>query len=157
MTMTDIMIRTANLDDLETLLEFEQGIIKAERPFDPMLRADPISYYDLKALVLSSETEVLVAQVDSHIVASGYAQIRPSKPYLKHSFHAYLGFMYVEPDYRGKGINQLILNDLKKWSQSQNVHHFVLTVYPDNDIAIRAYQKAGFRKNLIEMTLSLNK
>lgn len=154
--MKGTIIRTATLDDMEILLEFEQGIVKAERPFDPMLKADPISYYDLKELVLSSQAEVLVAQYQNKIVAAGYAQIRPSKPYLKHSFHSYLGFMYVEPDYRGKGINKLILNALKKWSETQNVDHFVLTVYADNDIAIRAYEKAGFKKDLIEMTLSLS-
>jgi len=154
--MTDIIIRTATLDDMETLLEFEQGIITAERPFDPMLKADPISYYDLKKLVLSTEAEVIVAQHQDLIIAAGYAQIRQSKAYLKHRFHSYLGFMYVAPDYRGKGINQLILNGLKKWSQSQNVHHFVLTVYADNDVAIRAYERAGFKNNLIEMTLSLS-
>ena len=43
-------IRTATLDDLETLYRFEQGIILAERPFDPTLAKDPISYYDLKEL-----------------------------------------------------------------------------------------------------------
>ena len=36
--MTTISIRTANLNDLETLLEFEQGVIKAERPMDSFLR-----------------------------------------------------------------------------------------------------------------------
>ncbi|MBL4941420.1 MAG: GNAT family N-acetyltransferase [Colwellia sp.] len=154
--MTDINVRKATLDDMETLLEFEQGIVKAERPFDPFLKADPISYYDLKELVLSSQAEVLVAQYHDKIIAAGYAQVRPSKPYLKHRFHCYLGFMYVELNYRGRGINQLILHGLKKWSQSQDVHHFVLTVYAENDIAIRAYEKAGFKKDLIEMTLSLS-
>jgi len=154
--MNDIIIRTATTDDMETLLKFEQGIITAERPFDPMLKADPISYYDLQALVISSQAEVIVALYQDKIIAAGYAQIRASKPYLKHDFHAYLGFMYVEPDYRGKGINQLILDALKKWSQSHNIYHFVLTVYADNDTAIRAYEKAGFKKNLIEMTITVD-
>lgn len=32
--MSDIMIREATILDLPTLLEFEQGVIEAERPMD---------------------------------------------------------------------------------------------------------------------------
>ena len=49
--MSDIIIRDARLEDLPVLLEFEQGIVTAERPFDPTLAADPISYYDIKRLI----------------------------------------------------------------------------------------------------------
>ena len=38
--MIEPSIRHATLDDLETLLSFEQGIIAAERPFDETLRSD---------------------------------------------------------------------------------------------------------------------
>lgn len=37
--MHQIIIRKAHANDLEKLLEFEQGIITAERPFDPTLKA----------------------------------------------------------------------------------------------------------------------
>lgn len=152
--MTEISIRRANLDDMCTLLDFEQRIITAERPFDSCLKADPISYYDLKALVLSDEAEVLLAEISGEIVGSGYAQIRQSQPYLQHEQHAYLGFMYVEPNSRGCGVNESIISALKQWSKSRHVHHFSLEVYAGNQRAIRAYEKSGFKMNLVEMCLS---
>lgn len=153
--MNDIIIRSANLNDMSTLLEFEQGIISAERAFDTYLKADPISYYDLEQLILSESAEVVVAEINHKIVGSGYAKIKESKAYMEHDFHAYLGFMYVESAQRGKGINELILNFLKQWSKAQNVYHLTLDVYADNQAAIRAYEKAGFSKNLIEMKVCL--
>jgi ribosomal protein S18 acetylase RimI-like enzyme len=154
--VTDIAKRIANLDDMVTLLEFEQQIIAAERPFDNELKNEPISYYDLEALILSAKAEVFVAETDNKIVGSGYAEIRKSKSYKKHSYHSYLGFMYVEPAFRRKGVNKLILDALKEWSNSQQVFHFSLDVYADNKAAISAYEKAGFKSNLIEMSLSLD-
>jgi len=154
--VTDIEIRNANLADMDTLLEFEQQVIAAERPFNDDIKNELISYYDLEELIASDKAEVLVAEMNNKLVGSGYAKILSSKPYMKHTHHAYLGFMYVEPAYRGKGINKLILNSLKEWSKDKGVFNFSLDVYAENQPAIRAYEKAGFKSNLIEMTALLD-
>ena len=143
--------RTATLDDLPTLLEFEQGIIEFERPFDPTLAPDPISYYDLGALLKSNDAEVMVATVGEEVVGSGYAKIKKSKAYVLPEMHAYLGFMFVTPDHRGKGINQGLTEALIEWAKSRNIKEVRLDVYADNPSAIRAYDKVGFKKNMVEM------
>ena len=53
--MTTISIRKANLDDLETLLEFEQGVIKAERPMDSFLGDGTLSYYNIPELITAKK------------------------------------------------------------------------------------------------------
>jgi len=154
--MDDITYRSATLEDLPTLLEFEQGIILAERPFDTTLKPDPISYYDLKELILSKKAEVLVAEHNNVLIGSGYAKIMTSKPYHTHAQHAYLGFMYVKPNYRGQGVIQNITEGLKNWSRANHVFEARLEVYNDNASAIKAYEKSGFTKNLVEMRMPLN-
>ena len=154
--MTEIKIRKASLLDLEQLLAFEQDLIKTERPFDPTLKPDPINYYDLRSLLASSLAEVVVAEADNKIIASGYARIDKSKPFLKHSQHAYLGFMYVVPEYRGQGINKKIMDVLKDWAVSQNITEFSLEVYYDNISAIKAYEKIGFSRYILEMRYNLD-
>ena len=37
------IVRKATLDDLPTLLLFEQGVIEAERPFDPTIKSGDIN------------------------------------------------------------------------------------------------------------------
>lgn len=151
--MDNFTVRSAKIEDLEILLNFEQGIIKAERPYDPSLAKGPITYYDLKELVFSDKTEVVVVTYNSKLVASGYAQIRKGKPYLDHELYAYLGFMYTHPDFRGKGINKKVVDALVKWSKSKDVKEVRLTVYEENLGAIKAYEKVGFKKHLIEMRI----
>jgi GNAT superfamily N-acetyltransferase len=154
--VNEIEIRSASLDDLNTLLEFEQQVVEAERPFNDDIKNGAVSYYDLEELILSTKAELLVAEFENKAIGSGYAKILKSKPYMKHEFHAYFGFMYVEPTFRGRGINKKILNSLKEWSRSHGVVNFSLDVYAENQSAISAYEKAGFKSNLIEMTMSLD-
>ena len=153
--MNPILTRSATVEDLDTLLQFEQGIVAAERPFDPTLKAGEIHYYDLKALILAPDSEVIVATSGQEIVGSGYAQIRLAKDYNAHDRFAYLGFMYVKPAFRGQGINGLVLEALTSWSRSQGITEIRLEVYAENAGAKRAYEKAGFTPNLLEMRINL--
>ena len=155
-TMIEIKIRKASLVDLEQLLAFEQDLIKTERPFDPTVKPDPVNYYDLKAMLFDPHIEMVVGEVNNKIIASGYARIDKSIAYSKHSHQAYLGFMYVLPEYRGQGINKKIMDVLKKWATVQNVTEFRLDVYYGNVSAIKAYEKFGFSKYFLEMRFNLD-
>ena len=79
--MGKVTIREATLKDLPILLQFEQGVIAAERPFDHTLK-NPANYYDLKMMIAASHIRLIVAEVDKVIVASGYARIESAKHYL---------------------------------------------------------------------------
>ena len=144
--MDEIIIRKAVHSDLDTLLEFEQGIVKTERPFDGTLKAGEIHYYDLEAMITDEDVQLLVAECKGELAGSGYARIEDVKNYLKHPQHAYLGFMYVKPAFRGMGINQMIVEGLKQWCRERNITEMRLEVYDENLEAIRAYEKAGFKR-----------
>jgi len=151
--MQEYITRSAALSDLETLLEFEQGIIAAERPYDPTLRNGQISYYDLSELIVSDRAEVIVIEHRGNLVASGYATIKNARHYLDHEEYSYLGFMYTHPDFRGRGLNRMVVAALRKWSENKGLTEIRLTVYDDNIGAIKAYEKVGFKKHIIEMRL----
>ena len=155
--MIDIKYRTADIDDLTTLLDFEYEIISFERAFDSNLKPDPTHYYDLKATLLSQEVEVVVAHINNNIIASGYAKIVNAKPYHINSQYAYLGFMYVKPEFRGKGVIQNIIETLLQWSKNRGLEEARLEVYNDNVNAIKAYEKVGFKKHMIEMKMYIKK
>jgi GNAT superfamily N-acetyltransferase len=146
----EITLRKATEDDLNILLGFEQELILAERPFDPTLR-DPVRYYDINFMLESPTVELIVAQHNEEIIGCGYARKDPSKHYLKHTQHAYLGFMYVVPEYRGKGANKMIINRLTQWANKQGLNEMRLEVYAENISAIKAYEKAGFTNYMMQM------
>ena len=154
--VSDIIIREATLDDLPVLLGFEQGIITAERPFDPTLKKEEINYYSIRDMILASDVQVVVAEVENKLVASGYARIEKAKPYLDHENYAYLGFMYVDPAFRSQGINNMIIDALKKWSLGKNITELRLQVYDENISAIKAYTKAGFSRYMLIMRIRLD-
>lgn len=150
-------LRRAQLEDLPILLEFEQGVIEEERPCDDSIRKADAKYYDLNYFLTDANTNLQLVEHDGQVVACGYAQLRPSQAAFVHDRHSYLGFMYVEPGFRGQGVNQLILDSLISWSKDKGVYDFYLDVYTENPAAIRAYEKVGFRASMIEMKLKLNK
>jgi len=153
--MSDIIIRAAVQADLPILKEFEQGIIATERPLNACLKSEHICYYDIGALIDGEGSCVMVAEDDGVLVGSGYARIKKSKAHLTHSFHAYLGFMYVASTHRGQGVNQLVIQALISWGKTQGMQEFYLEAYAENCSAIKAYEKLGFKASLIEMKLPL--
>ncbi|MEP7256104.1 MAG: GNAT family N-acetyltransferase [Ferruginibacter sp.] len=153
--MEQIIIRKATLNDLDTLLVFEQGVIYAERPFDPTLKKEHTHYYDIENMITATDVEIVVAELDGEVIGSGYARIENAKPYLQHLQHAYLGFMYVVPAHRGKGINKMIIDALAAWSVTQNITELRLDVYQENEAAIKAYEKTGFTKHMVAMRKGL--
>lgn len=154
-SMSEIIVRKAKLEDLAQLLIFEQAIIDYERAFDSTIAEKNANYYDLKGMLNAKEVKLVVAECRGKLVGSGYAHVMSSEPYLKHRQNAYLGFMYVEPDFRGRGINRLIMQDLKNWCLMQGVREVRLDVYDANQVAVSVYEKAGFSKNLVEMRMVL--
>lgn len=151
----EAIVRKATLKDVPILLDFEQGLILAERPMDPTLKEEKISYYDVSAFIKDTDSELFVVELKGEIVASGYAKIIDDRPYLKHKKQGYLGFMFVPETHRGNGYNKLIMNALMKWCSERGVFEIRLDVYDANYSAIRAYEKAGFSKHLINMRLNI--
>lgn len=149
-------LRKATLADLPKLLEFEQALIQVERPMDVTIKEGQISYYDIAAFIKDSMTQVLVIDFKGEIVASGYAQIKKDRHYLKHDLQGYLGFMYVSEDHRGKGLNKRLIDELMLWCKNKGVHEIRLAVYQDNPSAIKAYEKVGFEKHLITMRVDIS-
>ncbi|KAA0991905.1 GNAT family N-acetyltransferase [Dyadobacter aurulentus] len=152
--MDAIEIRKAKLEELPTLLQFERGIVEAERPFDETFVKEDFKYYDLAKMIESDEAEVVVALVNGQLAGSGHARILPAKPYNQFDRYAFLGFMYVVPEHRGKGINKLIIKSLVEWAKAKGLPEVRLQVYDDNKPAVTAYEKVGFKKHLTEMRLT---
>ncbi|WP_405383619.1 GNAT family N-acetyltransferase [Maribacter sp. LLG6340-A2] len=148
-----LKIREANQDDLPALRVCEQEVIKAERPMDPTIKKGEVTYYDLEALISDPRAILLVACDQEKVVGTGYALEKPARPYLDHTHYAYLGFMYTHSSYRGKGVNGQIMKRLRQWAQANGLSELRLTVYSNNEPALRAYEKVGFTDHMIEMRM----
>ena len=63
--------------------------------------------------------------------------------------------MFTHADHRGKGINFKSMLSLKVWCLTQDIVELRLDVYNDNPSAIKAYEKVGFKKHLINRRVGL--
>ncbi len=151
--MSDYTIRPATRNDVPALRIAEQAVIAWERPFDHNLAKDPISYYDLDNMFDREDVLLILAEVNGQLAATGYIMRRPNKPYEAQPYHGYIGFMYTSPEHRGKGIATAIIGRLRQWATEKGLKDIRLEVYDQNASAIRAYEKAGFKKVLTEMRL----
>jgi GNAT superfamily N-acetyltransferase len=149
-------VRRAEPSDLPYLVQFEQMVIDAERPYDPTLRPSSIQYYDLEGMLADKES-VLIAVMEEadEILATGYARIEAAKPRYLFDHYAYLGFMCVRPDYRGQGLIQQLIAYLSDWVAAKGINEMRLEVYSGNIAAIRAYEKLGFQPYMLQMRLTI--
>jgi GNAT superfamily N-acetyltransferase len=154
--MSVISVREAKPADLEALLQCERGIVSWERPFDDTLKEGEIHYYDLAAMIGADDVHLVVAECEGRVVGSGYARIEQGKAYQKFERYAYLGCMYVLPEFRGRGVNALVLTELKAWCRLRNINEMRLEVYSFNEPAIKAYEKAGFKPILTWMRMGVD-
>ena len=153
--MEAVKLIKALLSDEPLLLEFEQKVLATERPYNSAIKLTAAYYYDLEVLLTSTKSYLAIVEVADTVVGFGYAQIRESKQSLTHDFHSYLSFMYVAPEYRGRGINKSIIKSLIQWSKKQGISACYLDIYSENKAAIQAYEKVGFVTSMIEMKLNL--
>lgn len=147
------IIRKATLADLPVLNVFLQELIKVERPMDASLEQKKhITYYNISDLITAKNSELYVAVTDNdEIIGSGYGQIRQNKTHFSHKEHGYVGFMFVKDKYRGRGVSKQILDTIFDWFRLHGIKETRLSVYYNNPSAIKAYEKVGFKKNLIDM------
>ena len=153
--MAVISTRPAKIDDLKALQEFEQGIIKVERPLDPFLKAGRIYYYNIEELITAEDVNLLVAVSNNEIIGSGYVRIEKSSEYHKNKKNGYVGFIYVKPEFRGKRISTIILESLKHWAKKRGLNELRLDVYQNNTSAIKSYERFGFNKSMINMRMEI--
>ncbi|MBL4604691.1 MAG: GNAT family N-acetyltransferase [Flavobacteriaceae bacterium] len=151
----EIKIRKATLDDLQVLLEFEQGIIEAERPMDVTLKRENTKYYDLPFLINNEHIELVVAVENEELIGVGYARAVKAREYVQFDEFSYLGFMFTKTEHRGKGVNKKIMDYLYDWSLARGIYEVRLEVYPNNPGAIRAYEKVGMKTTMLTMRIDL--
>jgi len=150
-----ITIRKATIEDLPVLFEFEQGVLRAERPMDETLKLKNTYYYDIPNLIEDSSVELVIAELDGVIAGCGYAKIKKARDCFQFDQFSYLGFMFTKEDYRGRGVNKKIMNYLYDWSLSKGINEVRLEVYPTNIPAIKAYEKSGMTCSMQTMRIDL--
>ncbi len=137
-----VEIRSARARDVRALAELIAGVA-AERRFirtEEVDRSRLRRYRDASRRSWTPHQANIVAEADGRIVGN-LGITREDAPVTRHI--ASLG-MAVAPEWRGRGVGAALLAEAFSWARWAEVEKIELTVYPQNDRAIRLYERFGF-------------
>ncbi|MFH2109021.1 MAG: GNAT family N-acetyltransferase [Patescibacteria group bacterium] len=99
---------------------------------------------DLFDQVIVSSNSVIFLAVEKHKYA-GIATIHKIPQIRKGGYCAEIEEMFVEPEFQGKGVAQLLIDAIVKWAKKENINTVRLESSNELKRAHGFYEKAGFR------------
>lgn len=127
--MTDkVNLATARVGDLAAVMRV------MDAAFDPVY-GEAWSGAQLLTLFALPSARVRVAWDGEH--PCGFSAARIAGP------ESELLLLAVDPDYRGRGIGSLLMDDWQLWANSQGAEEYFLEMRADND-AVHLYRGCGF-------------
>jgi ribosomal protein S18 acetylase RimI-like enzyme len=156
-----IRIRPAAPADLPSLGRLGALLVQMHHEFDPQrfIAASPrteVAY----AAYLGSQLDkpnlvVLVAERDGEVLGYSYAGVE-GPDYM--SLRGPAGVLYdivVDPAHRGHGVGRMLLDATLAALTARGAPRAVLSTAERNEAAQRLFERAGFRRTMIEMTREL--
>lgn len=139
-----MIIRKADYNDVKILNNFLTLLIRDEKQYDLGIDENFIVTNMYENYIDDSSKLIIVAEEDHQIVGYLYGIIKPIDDTYKY-ITAKLDALYVDSNYRNRGIATSLIEYFKKWAVSKNVHKIEVNVWCNNIKAKRLYEKAHFK------------
>ena len=155
-------IRPATLKDVGAIGRLGALLVREHHDFDPQrfIAATPQTekgYGSFLGTQLEEPTIViLVAEREGEVIGYTYSGIEGTD-YM--SLRGPAGVMYdivVDPDHRQQGVGRLLVDATLDALKRKGAPRVVLSTAERNDAAQRLFDRAGFRRTMIEMTRELD-
>jgi phosphinothricin acetyltransferase len=141
-TVPPLRIRTATIADATAICRiYNQGIQDRVATLETEERTPEERAQWLAAR--GPRHPVLVAEGDDRVV--GWASLNVFNARRAYDHVADLS-LYVERDWRGRGVGRRLLEALVERARALDYHKLVLAAFPWNEAGMRAYGRAGFRE-----------
>ncbi|MFL5498287.1 MAG: GNAT family N-acetyltransferase [Gemmatimonadaceae bacterium] len=158
---TTVSIRRATQADVPTIGRLGALLVRTHHEFDPerFIAARPGTAQGYGSFLGTQLDEpdiiVLVAELEGKVIGYTYAGI---EDYDYMSLRGPAGALYdivVDPDHRGRGVGRRLLHATLEALKVRGAPRVVLSTAERNEPAQRLFEKAGFRRTMIEMTREL--
>jgi len=155
-------IRPATLKDVGAIGRLGALLVREHHDFDPQRFIAATSQTEkgygsfLGTQLKEPNIVVLVAERDGEVVGYTYSGVEGTD-YM--SLRGPAGVMYdivVDPDHRQQGIGRMLVEATLEALKSKGAPRVVLSTAERNAAAQRLFDRAGFRRTMIEMTRELN-
>ncbi len=156
-----MLIRPATLDDLPALGRLGAHLMRVHHDFDPLRflapGSDPESGYArfLGEQIGDPDCVVLVADERGRVVGYVYAGIEPLSWKELRDECGYVHDLVVDGSARDAGAGTRLLEAAVDWLRERGMPRVVLWTAAPNAKAQRLFDRAGFRRTMVEMTREL--
>jgi ribosomal protein S18 acetylase RimI-like enzyme len=156
-----VTVRPATRGDLHAVGRLGALLVRLHHDFDPQrfLPATPNTEQGYASFLLTQlavpDVVVLVAERDGELLGYTYAGLE-GIDYM--SLRGPAGILYdivVDPAHRGRGVGRMLLDATMTVLRERGAPRVVLSTAERNEPAQRLFERAGFRRTMIEMTREL--
>ena len=158
MTGPTITIRAATREDAPTLGRLGALLVGTHHDLDParFLAATSRTEYGyasfLAAQLTNPRVVILVAEGSGEVLGYAYAELEDVDYMALRGPAGVLHDLVVDPGQRGQGIGRRLLDEIVAGLAARGVPRIVLSTAERNAAAQRLFERAGFRRTMIEMT-----
>jgi ribosomal protein S18 acetylase RimI-like enzyme len=160
--MPNVTVRPAILADMKAVGRLGAMLVQEHYDFDHdrFIRPAPDSpqrYGSFLGTQLEKKNIIiLVAESDGNVVGYTYAGVEGFDYMALRGPSGALYDIVVDPAYRGQGIGRMLLDATIAALRERGEPRVLLSTAEQNDTAQRLFARAGFRRTMIEMTLTLD-
>ena len=149
-------IEPADRDDLETLADLWVRLARDQRQHESAVRPEPNRETMRETLGAYQVADGLfVARLEGEIV--GFASVSIERGTLElDSTRGMLSNIYVDPDYRDRGIGAALLKAAEASAAERGADELLLEVMAENEAARRFYRREGYDEFRVTMARSLD-
>jgi len=155
----DLKIRKATLNDIEAIVKLNEQLANYHRKIDKYYKPGSEKRKSFKKYILKiikkRNAKILVAEIDNQIVGCFIGTIEKAKPSVVPKKIGRISGAFVKEKYRKCGIGKRMFNELIRWFMKNKIKHIEISVHSKNKIAIKVWQKFGFKEFTKKMRLDL--
>ncbi|MFH2027822.1 MAG: GNAT family N-acetyltransferase [Nanoarchaeota archaeon] len=152
-------IKKATLEDYESVLSLKIKSKEEERELNKELKSiddAKMSYAAYLRNDLRGEwRSVFIAKENTKIIGMIVGKIYRSLKIAGYERCGHISNLYIEKDFRKKGISKKLVDELTDWFKKRDVKKLTLELYENNNPAINLYHNLGFKNYSIKMKKSI--
>lgn len=159
---SSLVVRRATNADLPSLGRLGALLVQQHHDFDARRflaasRRTPDHYAEfLGAQLDDPDVLLLVAEQDGRVIGYTFTALEGYDYKSLRGPAALLHDVLVDPDHRGRGVGQRLLDETLSMMQARGARQIVLATAERNESAQRLFARMGFRPTMIEMTRDLD-
>jgi GNAT superfamily N-acetyltransferase len=138
-------IRSAQNEDLETLLEMGKQLHLVEKKFEPLLTfssEEATQRYSRE--LINPNALLLLAEENQRPIGYLYAHAEKVEYLATNQMECEIEVVFVFPEFRGRGVAQLLINRCIEWTKTKDVYRIKTGIYAQNTSSQSAFTKIGF-------------